>query len=320
VSKRGWLLFAAMSVIWGVPYLFIKVAVEVLSPASLVLCRTGLAAVILLPIALARGEIRPLLKHWKPLLAFTVSELAVPWLLLSKAETHLSSSLTGLLIAAVPLVGAILGWVTRTDRLDSRRLVGLGVGLLGVVALAGLDLGKGNAVALVELAVVAIGYALGPFILAHGLADAPRIGVTAAALSLTALVYLPVGVAQFPHAWPKASVVASVAVLALLCTAIAFLLFYALIDEVGPVRSTVITYVNPAVAVVLGVLFLNEKLTWSIAAGFALILAGSVLATRRSRPVPGSTQWTDSDTMTSHDGTVRTSTLRGARLGPADRP
>jgi drug/metabolite transporter (DMT)-like permease len=289
VSKRGWLLFAAMSVIWGVPYLFIKVAVEVLSPASLVLCRTGLAALILLPIAAARGELRPLLKHWKPLLAFTVSELAVPWLLLSEAETHLSSSLTGLLIAAVPLVGAILGWVTRTDRLDARRLAGLGVGLAGVVALAGLDLGRGNAVALVELGVVAIGYALGPFILAHGLSGAPRIGVTAAALTLTSLIYLPVGVAQFPHAWPRFPVVASVAVLALLCTAIAFLLFYALIDEVGPVRSTVITYVNPAVAVVLGVLFLHESLTWSIAAGFALILAGSVLATRRARPAPATT-------------------------------
>jgi drug/metabolite transporter (DMT)-like permease len=290
VSKRGWLLFAAMSVIWGVPYLFIKVAVEVLSPASLVLCRTGLAALILLPVALARGEIRPLLRHWKPLLAFTASELAVPWLLLSKAETHLSSSLTGLLIAAVPLVGAILGWVTRTDRLDFRRLIGLGVGLAGVVALAGLDLGGGNAVALLELGVVAVGYALGPFLLAHGLADAPRIGVTAAALTVTALIYLPAGVAQFPHAWPRPSVLASVAVLALLCTAVAFLLFYALIDEVGPVRSTVITYVNPAVAVVLGVLFLHEPLTWSIAAGFALILAGSVLATRRPRSPSAATE------------------------------
>jgi drug/metabolite transporter (DMT)-like permease len=284
VSKRGWLLFAAMSVIWGVPYLFIKVAVEVLSPASLVLCRTGLAALILLPIAAARGELRPVLRYWKPLLAFTAAELAVPWLLLTKAETHLSSSLTGLLIAAVPLVGAIFGWVTRTDRLDSRRMTGLGVGLVGVVALAGLDLGRGNGVALVELAMVAVGYALGPFILSRGLAGAPRLGVISAALTLTALIYLPAGVAELPHAWPKASVTASVAVLALLCTALAFLLFYALVDEAGPVRSTVITYVNPAVAVVLGVLFLDEKLTWSIAAGFALILGGSVLATRRTRP------------------------------------
>ena len=286
MSKRGWLLFLAMSVIWGVPYLFIKVAVGSLTPASLVLCRTGLAALILLPIAAARGELRPLLRHWKALLLFTVAELAVPWLLLSEVETRLSSSLTGLLIAAVPLVGAVLGWVTGADRLDARRLAGLGVGLAGVVALAGLDLGAGNAVALAELAVVAVGYALGPFVLARGLSDAPRLGVISAALTITAVVYLPFGVAQFPPAWPRPSVVASVIVLALLCTALAFLLFYALIDEVGPVRATVITYVNPAVAVVLGVLFLSEPLTWSIAVGFGLILAGSVLATRRSRPVP----------------------------------
>lgn len=286
MSKRGWLLFVAMSVIWGVPYLFIKVAVGELTPASLVLGRTGLAALILLPIAAARGELRPLLRHWKALLLFTVAELAVPWLLLSEVETRLSSSLTGLLIAAVPLVGAVLGWVTGADRLDGRRMTGLGIGLAGVVALAGLDLGAGNAVALLELAVVAIGYALGPFVLARGLADAPRLGVVAAALTITALAYLPVGVAQLPSTWPGPSVVVAVIVLALLCTAVAFILFYALIDEVGPVRATVITYVNPAVAVVLGVLFLHESLSWSIAAGFALILAGSVLATRRSRPAP----------------------------------
>jgi drug/metabolite transporter (DMT)-like permease len=286
VSKRGWLLFVAMSVIWGVPYLFIKVAVGELTPASLVLCRTGLAALILLPVAAARGELRPLLGHWKALLLFTAAELAVPWLLLSEVETRLSSSLTGLLIAAVPLVGAVLGWITGADRLDARRLTGLGVGLAGVAALAGLDLGAGNAVALAELGVVAIGYALGPFVLARGLADAPRLGVIAGALTITAAVYLPFGVAQFPHHWPHPSVAASVAVLALICTAVAFLLFYSLIDEVGPVRATVITYVNPAVAVVLGVLFLDEPLTWTIGAGFALVLAGSVLATRRSRPVP----------------------------------
>ena len=283
MSKRGWLLFAAMGLIWGVPYLFIKVAVGSLTPATLVLLRTALAAALLLPVAAARGELRPLLRHWKPLLAFTVAELAVPWFLLSDVERRLSSSLTGLLIAAVPLAGAVLGWFTGADRLDGRRLAGLGVGLAGVAALAGLDLGAGNAWALVELAIVAVGYALGPFILSRGLTGAPRLGVISAALGLTALAYLPAGLLQLPHHMPQAKVLVSVVVLAVLCTAFAFLLFYALIDEVGPVRSTVITYLNPAVAVVLGVLFLHEALTWSIALGFALILGGSVLATRRSR-------------------------------------
>lgn len=283
MSKRGWLLFAAMGLIWGVPYLFIKVAVGSLTPATLVLLRTALAAALLLPIAGARGELRPLLRHWKPLLAFTVAELAVPWFLLSDVERRLSSSLTGLLIAAVPLVGAILGWFSGADRLDGRRLAGLGVGLAGVAALVGLDLGAGNVWALVELGIVAIGYALGPFILSRNLSGAPGLGVIAAALGLTALAYLPAGLLQLPRQVPPAKVFVSVAVLAVLCTAVAFLLFNALIDEVGPVRATVITYLNPAVAVALGVLFLHEALTWSIALGFALILGGSVLATRRSR-------------------------------------
>jgi drug/metabolite transporter (DMT)-like permease len=249
-----------------------------------VLARTAVAAIILLPIAAFRGQLAPVLRHWKALLLFTAAEIAVPWLFLTDVERHLSSSLTGLLIAAVPLVGAILGWFTGADRLDARRVLGLGVGLLGVAALAGLDLGAGNLRALGEVAIVAIGYALGPFVLARGLADAPPLGVISSALTLTALVYLPAGLLESPRAWPRPSVLVAVAVLALLCTAVAFLLFYALIDEVGPVRATVITYVNPAVAVVLGVLFLHEGFGWSTALGFALILGGSVLATRRSRP------------------------------------
>jgi drug/metabolite transporter (DMT)-like permease len=289
VTKRGWLLFAAMGLIWGVPYLFIKIAVGDLTPATLVLLRTGAGALLLLPVAAARGELKPLLRHWKALAAFAAAEIAVPWFLLSRAETRLSSSLTGLLLAAVPLVGALLGRLTGTDRLDRRRLLGLALGVLGVGALAGLDLGSGNAVALLELAVVAVGYAVGPFILAHHLGEAPRLGTIAASLGLAAVAYLPFGIAQAPAHWPSTKVVVSVAVLAVVCTAVAFLLFFALIDEVGPVRSTVITYLNPAVAVALGVVFLDEPLTWSIGLGFALILGGSLLATRRNaapRPQP----------------------------------
>ena len=286
MSRRGWVLFLAMGVIWGVPYLLIKVAVDVLTPASLVLLRTAVAAAILLPLALARGQLRPLLPKWRPLVAFTVAELAVPWFLLSNAERRLSSSLSGLLIAAVPLVGALLGWLTGGERLGVRRILGLAIGIGGVAALVGLDLGGGDVPALLQMAVVAIGYAVGPFILARYLTDVPGLGVIAAALSLTAIAYLPVGVAQLPAQWPSAKVIASVLTLSVLCTAIAFLVFFALIDEVGPVRATVITYVNPAVAVALGVILLGEPFTVGIAVGFALVLLGSVLATRRSQAVP----------------------------------
>jgi drug/metabolite transporter (DMT)-like permease len=267
-----------------VPYLLIKVAVGGLSPASLVFLRTALAALLLVPLAAARGQLGPVLRRWPALVAFAFVELAAPWLLLASAERRLSSSLTGLLTAAVPLVGALLGWATGGERLGPRRQLGLLVGVVGVAALVGLDLHVDDALALVEMAGVIVGYAVGPFLLARYLSDLPGLGVIASALALTAVGYAPVAAVQLPRHWPGDRVVASVVVLALLCTAIAFLVFFALIAEVGPVRATVITYLNPAVAVTLGVVLLHERFTAGIAVGFALVLAGSVLATRRSTP------------------------------------
>lgn len=284
MSRRGWLLFISMGLIWGVPYLLIKVAVGGITPASLVFLRTGIAALLLVPLALIRGELRPVLRRWPMVVLFAFVEMAVPWLLLGSAEQRLSSSLSGLLIAAVPLVGALLGWATGGERLGPRRLFGLLVGIAGVAALVGLDLHVSDALALVEMVGVFIGYAVGPFLLARYLSDLPGLGVTATALAVTAIGYVPVAVVQLPRHWPAGKVVASVAVLALLCTATAFLVFFALIAEVGPVRATVITYLNPAVAVTLGVLWLHEPFTVGIGVGFVLVLAGSVLATRRSAP------------------------------------
>src|SRR5690349_12672532 len=235
MSRRGWALFITMSLIWGVPYLLIKVAVGGISPASLVFLRTGIAALLLVPLALARGQLRPVLRRWPIVLAFAFVEMAVPWLLLGSAERRLSSSLAGLLIAAVPLVGALLGWATGGERLGPRRLLGLPVGIAGVAALVGLDLHVDDALALVEMVVVIVGYAVGPFLLARYLSDLPGLGVTAASLAFTAIGYAPVAAVQLPRHWPAGKVVASVAVLALLCTATAFLVFFALIAEVGPV-------------------------------------------------------------------------------------
>jgi drug/metabolite transporter (DMT)-like permease len=234
-------------------------------------------------VAAARGQLRPLLRYWKPLVVFAAVELAIPWLLLTSAEQRLSSSLAGLLVAAVPLVGALLGWATGGERLGPLRQLGLLIGLGGVAALVGFDLHAGDAWALIELLVVDIGYALGPFILVRYLSGVPGLGVTAVALALTALVYLPLAVVQLPRHWPPLNVIGSVVGLSVVCTAAAFLLFFLLIAEVGAVRATVITYVNPAVAVLLGVTLLNEPFTVGITVGFALVLAGSVLATRRTR-------------------------------------
>jgi drug/metabolite transporter (DMT)-like permease len=282
MTRRGLLLFVAMCVIWGIPYLFIRIAVSELTPATLVFLRTGVAALILVPIALSRGALGPVLAKWRPLLAFAVIEIGIPWFFLSSAEQKISSSLTGLLISAVPLVGTIIAPILgNRDRIGLTGILGLLLGLAGVAAIVGLDLGGTSLVALVEMGVVVVGYALGPAILARYLSDLPSVSVTAFSLALCALVYAPIAALQWPSSVPHTSVVASVVVLAVVCTALAFLIFFALIAEIGPVRATVITYVNPAVAALLGVVVLGENFTLGMAAGFVLVLIGSVLATGR---------------------------------------
>jgi drug/metabolite transporter (DMT)-like permease len=282
VTRRGIILFGLMAVIWGIPYLFIRVAVAEVTPATLVFARTGLGALILLPIAIARVDLRAVLAHWRWLVAFAAIEIAIPWVMLASAEQHLSSSLTGLLIAGVPLVGTGLALATGgADRTSRTGVVGLLVGLVGVAAIVGADFASSDTTALLEVGVVIVGYAIGPAILARRLSGLPSVGVMSLALGLTALVYLPFAATQLPAVMPSPKVLVSIGILAVICTAVAFILFAALIKEIGPVRSTVITYINPAVAAVLGILVLNETFTLAMGAGLALVILGSILATRR---------------------------------------
>jgi drug/metabolite transporter (DMT)-like permease len=282
MTRRGAVLFAAMCFIWGVPYLMIRVAVRELAPVTLVFLRTALGAALLVPFAAWRGELRPLVRRAVPFVAYTLVEVVIPWVLLARAETKLTSSLTGLLIAAVPLVGAVVvGLTGARERQGRRRWLGLLVGIGGVGALVGLDIGQVDALAVAEIGCVAVCYAVGPIILARRLSDVPALGVVAGSLLLAAALYAPFAAVRWPSAMPSAHVVESVVGLAVVCTALAFLVFFALIAEVGPVRATVITYVNPAVAAVLGVTILSEQLSGGMLVGFALILVGCVLATGR---------------------------------------
>ena len=281
MTRRGWLLFAALGVLWGLPYLLIKIAVRDLTPGFLVFARTGAAAVVLVPVVLARGELMVVLRRWRPLLAYTFVELALPWILLATAEQHLSSSLSGLLIAAVPIAGALLARTSsERERFGAARLAGLAMGIVGVAALVGLDVRADDGLSFLEMAIVVVGYAIGPRIFARHLADLPSLGVVAASLIVTALCYLPAAFLAAPARWPHSSVLWSVVGLVLV-TAVGFSFFFALITEAGAARATVITYLNPAVAVVLGVAFLSERFTLGDAIGFAFILGGSYLSTRR---------------------------------------
>jgi drug/metabolite transporter (DMT)-like permease len=284
VSRRGWVLFLVMSVIWGIPYLLIKVAVGEVPPVVVVFGRCVVGAAILLPWTIARGQLRPALRHWRALLLFAVLEMTAPWLLLSYAEQSLSSSLTGLLVATVPFVAALAARLAgEPERLTPVRLLGMGLGVVGIAALLGLDVGGAQLLPIVAVAITVIGYATGPMVVSRALPDVPGVAASAVALVVTAVVYAPFAIPEL-HTLPTASSSARLSLVALgaICTAAALALFFALIREVGPQRALVITFVNPAIAVLLGVLLLNEPFTLGIAVGLPLVLVGCVLATRRS--------------------------------------
>jgi drug/metabolite transporter (DMT)-like permease len=284
MTRRGVLLFAAMSLIWGIPYLFIRIAVGELTPATLVFLRTGVAALLLLPIAVRWGGMRVLLGKWRQLIVFALIEIGIAWFALSSAEQHISSSLAGLLISAVPLVGVVIAPVFgNRERIGTINMAGLLLGVAGVAAIVSFDLRATGWLAFLEMAVVVVCYAVGPAILSRYLSGLPSVSVIASSLAICAVVYAPVAVLQWPRTVPSAGVLASVGVLALICTALAFLLFFALIAEIGPVRATVITYINPAVAALAGILVLHERFTAGMGIGFVLVLIGSTLATRRDR-------------------------------------
>jgi len=286
VTRRGLILFAALGVAWGIPYLFIKIAVGELEPAMVVLARSGLAAILLVPLAVYRKEIAPVLRRWKPMLAYTVIEIVLPWYFLSSAEQNLPSSTAGLLLAAVPLAGVGVAFLLgRPASLSPLNWIGIAVGMLGVAALVGLDIGGSDLGSVAQMAVVVIGYALGPAILSRWIPELPGVGVVAVSLAGAAIAYIPVVLftGAWPTAWPSANAIVAIVVLAVICSAVAFLLMVALISEIGPVRATTITYVNPAVAILAGALILGEKVTVWTVVGFVLVLAGSWLVTRRKR-------------------------------------
>src|SRR4051794_39114183 len=285
MSRRGWALFLAMSLIWGIPYLLIKVAVDEVAPVTVVFARCVVGAALLLPWTIARGQLRPALRHWRPLLAFTVLEMTGPWLLLAFAEQSLSSSLTGLLVATVPFVAALAGWLAgEEDRLTPVRIGGMVLGVVGIVALLGLDIEGVNALALIAVALVVVGYGTAPLIVSRKLPDVPGVAASSIALFVTAVVYAPFAVPRLGQfAGASGQAVLSLVTLGVVCTALALALFFALIREVGPQRALVITFLNPAVAVLLGVLLLDESLTLGIGVGLPLVLIGCVLATRRNR-------------------------------------
>jgi len=279
MSKRGWALFVALGIIWGMPYLLIRIAVGTIDPLVVAFGRTLVGSLLLLPVALHRKVLAHAFRHWPALVAFTLVEISLPWLLIGHAETRLNSSTAGLLVAMVPLMAAaIVAWLGH-ERLRPRRMAGLFVGFLGVAALVGLDVRFSDWLAVLALVLASVGYAVGPIIVSRKLRDAPTLGVITGSLMLATALYAPFALFLWP-AHATAAAFASVMGLGVICTATAFLIFFALIGEAGPARATVIAYVNPLVAIVLGVMFLGEPLTLGMEVGFPMVIVGSILAAR----------------------------------------
>jgi drug/metabolite transporter (DMT)-like permease len=283
MSKRGWLLFLTMAIIWGIPYLLIRVAVRQLDPGVVVFLRTGPASLLLIPLVTIQRQWSALVRNLGWIVMFGVVEFGVPWFLMSTAEKHITSSLTSLLICGVPLLSVVVQRVRRGEHIESRRYLGLAIGACGVAFLVGLDLSGGTLTWIGMMALVCVGYTFGPMILATKLAHVPGAAVTCGATGVVALAWAPWALTHWPS-HVSGETWSSIATLSVVCTAGAFIVFSALVREVGSTRAVVVTYVNTAVAVVLGIVGLHEALTAGIMVGFPLVIVGCVIATSRPRP------------------------------------
>jgi drug/metabolite transporter (DMT)-like permease len=273
--------------VWGVPYLFIKLAVAEIPPAWVAWGRITLGALVLVPIAWKRGALRPVLARKGATVAFALTELAIPFFLIALGERWVSSSLAGILIATVPL--AVVGLSPLfgiKERLGASRLLGLAVGFIGVIVLLGID-PVDEALqwaGITCLLVSAVLYAVGALIVQRHLSDVDEVGAVALSLVVAAIVLSPVAALSVPTQMPSVLAWTSIFVLGIVCTALGLLLYFYVLVTAGAARATVVTYINPAVAAVLGVLVLQEEFGPSSMAGLLLILFGSWLATRKQGP------------------------------------
>jgi drug/metabolite transporter (DMT)-like permease len=290
MSRRAWGAFAAVSVLWGLPYLFIKIADDGgMPPLDLAWLRIALGAVVLVAIAWRAGTLPSLRGHWPWLLAFAVAEIAIPFPMIAAGETHVASSTAAIVIATVPLIIALLSLrFEPSERVTGGRLLGLLVGFAGVAFLVGVDVSGdgGELLGVGAVLIAACGYATGPLILKRKLADLDPIAMMGACLVIAALLLTPLAAIDLPSSTPTAGAFASVVVLGIFCTALALVLMAILIGLAGPSRASVITYINPVIALALGIVFLSEEPGAGTLVGLALILLGSWLATTGPRPRP----------------------------------
>jgi drug/metabolite transporter (DMT)-like permease len=293
MTRKAWIAFAAVSVIWGIPYLFIRIAVRHgVPPVALAWGRITLGALVLLVLAWQAGTLKSLKGHWRWLAAYAVAEVTIPFPAIAFGETRISSSLAAIIVAAVPLIGALLALrFDHSERPTPIRFAGLLIGFAGVIVLVGVDV-AGSASALLGTGAIllgALGYSIGPMLIKHRLEGVDARAMMGASLAISAAILTPAAIVDAPSHTPTAGAIASVVVLGIVCTAAGLVILAILIREAGTSRAMVITYINPVIAVALGVAVLNERPGAGAVAGLLLILAGSYLSTGGKLP-PSLTQ------------------------------
>ncbi|CAN2237828.1 RhaT Permeases of the drug/metabolite transporter (DMT) superfamily [actinobacterium SCGC AAA044-D11] len=285
MSRRNWFLFFFVGLIWGIPYLLIKVAVAEVSPPVIVFSRVAIGSMILIPIAMKRGSLMPAIKAWRYVIPYAIGEMVGPWILITAAEQKMSSGLAGLLIATVPIWSTILASLNGDKTVwHHKRLLGLLIGFIGIVLVIGIESfsGRQSLVAIFMILVSAMGYAWAVTMVSKKIPHIEPISINGLAMLFTAIVYLPLAILTAPDYLPSAKVLGTILALGLFPTALAFILFFQLIKDIGAARGSLVTYLNTAFAVVLGVIILNEPFTLGIALGLPLVLIGSYFAGRKT--------------------------------------
>ena len=284
MSRKGWGLFALVGLLWGVPYLFMKVAVDELSTPLIVFSRVFIGAAVLIPLALYKKTFFPALKYWKYILIYSILEMVIPWTLITSSQRNLSSGVVALLIATVPIWATFFAHYSGdTTAAHRTRVFGIGIGLVGIALIVGIESlnDVANLASLFGVLVSAFSYAWAVNMITSKAPGASGVAINGIAMGISSLIFAPFAFTHLPEKAPSVQAVLSTFGLGVICTALAFWVFFIVLDEIGAARASLVVYPNTAIAVILGIILLNEKLTLAIAIGLPLVLIGSYYASRK---------------------------------------
>jgi drug/metabolite transporter (DMT)-like permease len=289
MSRKSWFMFLGTGFLWGIPYLLIALLVDDAIPASIVVVsRTVIGAAVLIPVAAKKGTLKPALKAWKYVLPYAIGEMFIPWILITNAEKHINSGLAGLLIATVPIWSTIMASLKGDKTVwHSTRLLGMLIGFIGIVLVVGVEslTGKADLLSIIMVLIPAVTYAWAVIMVNQKIPHIDPIAINGIAMAMTALFYLPIALFQLPDHMISGKSVAALTALGLFPTALAFVIFFILIKDIGPARASLVTYLNTAFAVVLGIIFHNESPTIGTYLGLPLVLIGSYFASRKLKTI-----------------------------------